>query len=299
MLKKLFFAAVCLLLGTASFAALNVVASSQDLAYIAGRVGGSHVKAQSLTAGDEDQHYVEARPSMVMALKKADAFVRIGMELDMWADSLVIASRNGRIVRGKDGNIDASVDIEKLEVPKGKIDLAMGDIHAFGNPHYWLDPHNAVVVAGTLAERFSLLDPANASAYKSNAAAFSAEIAARLKEWQKRMAPFAGRKVAVYHDSWPYFAKRFGLSVAAEIELKPGIPPTPSHIAELVSLMKREQVGVILCETYYDGRTVRSLAEKTGAKVAAVAVSVGGKKGIKTYEELMDSIISSLETAFK
>ncbi|MDD2772473.1 MAG: metal ABC transporter substrate-binding protein [Elusimicrobiales bacterium] len=277
----------------------NIVASSQDLAYIAARVGGRHVTVKSLTSGDEDQHYVEARPSMVMALRNADVFVRIGMELDMWADALMIAAKNDKIMRGGSGEIDASADIEKLQVPSGKIDMSMGDIHAFGNPHYWLDPQNAAVIAKTIAARLSQIDPANAQDYNANAKAFSEEIAAKLKAWQKRLEPYAGYKIVVYHDSWPYFAKRFNLIIAGHIEPKPGIPPSPSHIASLIDMMRREKVKAILCETYFNGKTTGSLSEKTGVNVAAVPVSAGGVKGTETYEKFMDYIVTRLEEAFR
>lgn len=298
MKKDLILAAAALALWAGpARAELKVMTASTDLKYICERIGGSAVKVESLAAGDQDLHMVEPRPSMVFKLKKADMVVRVGLDLDMWLDSLINAAKNGRLFYGQPGYVDASVGVPLLEKPEGKVDASMGDIHIYGNPHYWLDPANAKIMAGNILAGLKRLAPEKAGEFDANYAAFAKETDERLAGWEARMARLKGLKIITYHSSWPYFAKRFGLEVAGHVEPKPGIPPSAAHLDGLVKKMKAENVGIILTETYYPRKGPDFLAGKTGARVVTAPVSAGGVDGVKTYFDVFDRVIGGLEFA--
>jgi ABC-type Zn uptake system ZnuABC Zn-binding protein ZnuA len=286
--------ALGLLLPAAAQARLRVVTTTTDLKWLAEAVGGDLVSAESLSSGDQDIHFVEPRPSMVVRLKRADVLVRAGLDLDMWADSLVAAARNGKVVYGAPGYVDTSVGVELLQVPAGKVDAAMGDIHIYGNPHYWLDPANAAVISKNIEEGLARGDPANAAVYAENRKKFLAELDAKLKEWSAKAAPLKGLKVVTYHNSWVYFARRFGLELFGNIEPKPGLPPSPSHLKKLISMMKAERVPAIMAEACFPLSGPRMVAEKTGARLLVVPSSVGGLPGVKTYFDVFDRVLEQL-----
>ena len=279
----------------AARAEIKVVTASSDLKYICERVGGAEVKAESLASGDQDLHMVEPRPSLVYKLKKADLVVRVGLDLDMWVDSLINAARNKRLFYGKEGYVDASAGVPLLEKPEGKVDASMGDIHIYGNPHYWLDPANSKIMAANILACFKRAAPDKAAVFEANYAAFVRELDEKMAGWQARMARYKGLKVITYHSSWPYFARRFGLDVAGHVEPKPGIPPTAAHLDGLVKKMKAENIKVILTESYYPRRGPDFLAGKTGAVVVPAAVSAGGARDVKTYFDVFDRVIEDLE----
>lgn len=297
-MKKLFLTAAALALWAgAARAEVKVVTASSDLKYICERLGGTEVKVESLASGDQDLHAVEPRPSMVFKLKKADLLVRVGLDLDMWVDSLINAARNQRLFYGAAGYVDASAGVPLLEKPQGKVDASMGDIHIYGNPHYWLDPANAKIMAKNILAGLKRAAPEKAAAFDANYAAFVKETDERLAGWQRRMAPLEGLKLVTYHGSWPYFAARFGLDVAGHVEPKPGIPPSASHLDGLVKKMKAENVKVILTENYYPCKGPEFLAGKTGAAVVTAAVSAGGAKDVKTYFDVFEKVVAELEKA--
>lgn len=295
-MKKLFLTAAALALWAgAARAETKVVTASTDLKYICERLGGPGVKVESLASGDQDLHMVEPRPSMVFKLKKADLVVRVGLDLDMWMDSLINAAKNKRLFYGAPGYVDASAGVPLLEKPEGKVDASMGDIHIYGNPHYWLDPANAKIMAVNILAGLKRAAPEKAAAFDANYAAFIKETDERLAGWQQRMAPLKGLKIVTYHGSWPYFAARFGLDVAGHVEPKPGIPPSASHLDGLVTKMKAENVKVILTESYYPRKGPEFLAGKTGAAVLTAAVSAGGAKDVKTYFDVFEKVVTELE----
>jgi len=297
-MKKIILAALAgLLLSGPAGAEVKVITASTDLKYICERIGGELVKVESLASGDQDLHMVEPRPSMVFKLKKADMVVRVGLDLDMWLDSLINAAKNGRLFYGQPGYVDASVGIPLLEKPEGKVDASMGDIHIYGNPHYWLDPANGKVMAKNILAGLKRAMPEHAARLDSNYAQFAQELDSRLDGWTRRMAPLKGLKIVTYHSSWPYFAARFGLDVAGHVEPKPGIPPSASHLDGLVKKMKAENIRVILTETYYPRKGPDFLAGKTGARVVTAPVSAGGAGGMKTYFDVFDRVIEGLEKA--
>lgn len=293
-MRKLTIALAVLLAAPAVDAKLRVVTTSEDLAYIAERVGGEAVRVASLSSGDQDLHLVEPRPSMVMKVKRARVFVRVGLDIDMWADSLLGAARNKRVMFGSPGYVDASVGVPLLQVPQGKVDASMGDIHIYGNPHYWLDPANARVMSKNIRDGLCRVQPDGCDVFKANHEAFLAELEAKLSEWDERMAPFRGARLVTYHNSWVYFAQRFGLEIVGNIEPKPGIPPTPSHLRKLIDTMTAKRAKVIMSEIYFPKQGPAKVAAKTGAKVLAVPSSVGGLKGIETFFDLFDFVTGKL-----
>ena len=293
-----------LLLGLSGFAygkdMINVLTTTEDLKSITEAIGGAKVMVDSLARGYQDPHFVAAKPSFMMKAKNADLFMVIGLELEIGYEELIInGSRNQMIRIGQPGYLDVSEGVNLLEVPTTtKIDRSMGDVHPMGNPHYWLDPENVKMVAYNIAKRLSELSPGNAPYFQENLVSFDKKIDEKMIEWNKKMAPFKGKKIAIYHRSWPYFVDRFGLVIACELEPKPGIPPSPAHLKEVIDIMKRDKVSVILMEVFYDEKPAQFVAGQTGAKVIVVPNSVGGTKDANDYFSLMDPIINKLADAF-
>ena len=295
---------LALLLGLSGIAygkdVINVLTTTEDLKSITEAIGGAKVKVDSLARGYQDPHFVAAKPSFMMKAKNADLFMVIGLELEIGYEELIInGSRNQRIRIGQPGYLDVSEGVNLLEVPTTtKIDRSMGDVHPMGNPHYWLDPENVKMVAYNIAKRLSELSPGNAPYFQENLASFDKKMDEKMAEWSRKMGLFKGRKIAIYHRSWPYFVNRFGLVVACELEPKPGIPPSPTHLKEVIDIMKRDKVGVILMEVFYDEKPAQFVASQTGAKVFVVPNSVGGTKEANDYIGLMDTIVNKLAEAF-
>ncbi|MFZ0034409.1 MAG: metal ABC transporter substrate-binding protein, partial [Sedimentisphaerales bacterium] len=261
---------------------LNIVTTTTPLASIAEDVGGNFVSVASIGSGDEDPHFIQAKPNYMMKAKKADLWIRIGLELEIGYEGLILqGSRNPRIQINTPGHLDASEGILKLEVPTEKIDRSMGDVHPMGNPHYWLDPYNGRIIAKNICQRLKLLDPEHVGDYDRNLAAFLSKLDNAMAGWVAKLKPFEHSKIVTYHRSWPYFANRFNLDVVAELEPKPGIPPGPGHILEVINTMKSEKAGVILMEPFYNRDDAEAVAKKTGAKVVVVPNAVNEQ--VKDY----------------
>ncbi|MEO8348039.1 MAG: metal ABC transporter substrate-binding protein [Acidobacteriota bacterium] len=290
-----------LLLGlaaTPTFGIVRVVTSIQDLASIAESVGGKRIEAYALARGYQDPHFVDPKPSLIVKLSRADLLVVAGLDLEVgYLPPLLEQSRNAEIRPGAAGYLDASVGCEILERPAGVVTRAMGDVHPFGNPHYWLDPGNGRRIARSISAKLSALDPSGAAEYKANLAAFEAKLTEGEKRWDAMLATYAGREVVTYHNSWPNFLKRFRLKAAGYVEPKPGIPPSPSHTVALINLMRTRRVTVILMEPYFDERTPRSIAEKTDATLLRFAPSVGAVPQAKDYVALFDYDVNLLADA--
>ncbi len=285
-------------LAAAAQAKLEVVATTPDLGSIAATIGGSHASVTTLAKPTEDPHFVDAKPSYIVKLNRADAVVEGGAELELgWLPALLDQSRNPRLAPGVPGRISCSQGISLVEIP-ATLDRSRGDIHAAGNPHYLTDPANAKIVAEHVANAFCQLDPKSCDAYRANLKKFDEELEVKLAEWEKLLASFRGQRVVAYHDTWPYFARRFGLSIDLFLEPKPGIPPTPMHLAEVVSRMKTDHIHVILVEPYQNRKTAEAVAADTGATVVDVAQFPGGVKATdKGYLELMDYLVHSIAKA--
>jgi len=291
-------ATLCLALPQAALAKLRIVTTLQDFAALAQEVGGDRVETLALAKGYQDPHFVDAKPSFVLQLSRADLLIVAGLELEIgYLPPLVDQSRNPRIRPGSPGHLDASQGCEILGRPAGAVSRAMGDVHPYGNPHYWTDPENGRRIARSIAARLSELDAAGAPSFAARLADFEARLTAREAEWTRWMAPYAGTKVVAFHDSWPNFARRFGLDIVDHVEPKPGIPPTPSHLLELMAKMRQEKIGLILVEPYFDAKTPQSIAEKTGAKLVTLYPSVGGLPEITDYLKLFDFNLAALRAA--
>ena len=287
-------------LSSAAEAKLRVVTSLQDLASIAQSVGGDRVETFALAKGYQDPHFVDAKPSFVLQLSRADLLIVAGLELEIgYLPPLLDQSRNDKVHSGNPGYLDASIGCDILQRPTAQVTRAMGDVHPFGNPHYWTDPNNGRVIARSIAARLSQLDPAGSAAYQRNLAAFEQRLAQKEAEWMAKMAPFAGTKVVTFHDSWPNFAKHFKLAIVGHVEPKPGIPPTPSHTLDTINLIQAQKVPVILVEPYFDRKTPDYIAGKTGAAVVIFYPSVGGTPAIKDYFTLFDMDIDAFVAAAK
>ena len=285
-----------------SFAAgkLNVVASTTDLASLAAEVGGDRIDVQSIAKGYQDPHYVEAKPSFLLMLRRADLLLTVGLQLEMgWLPPLITQCGNPKVQPNASGYFDASQFAKILEIPTTQVTRAMGDVHPMGNPHYWLDPQNGLRIAKGIAGKLSEMRPADAAYFEQRFQAFSEKLAAAEKRYDEQMKPFRGRKVVTYHRSWPNFAERFGLNVVDYVEPRPGIPPSPSHTIQLIQMMRRDNVKVILVEPYFDLKTPNSVARETGAKVVVLLPSVGGEKEVTDYFKLFDYDVALLVQTFK
>ncbi len=297
--RSLMFAALFMAGVSAQAARLNVVTATEDLAAISREIGGDRVNVDAIARGYQDPHFVEPKPSFLLKLQKADLLEVVGLQLEIgWLPPLQTQSRNPKIQVGAPGYLDVSQSCKILEIPTGQITRAMGDVHPLGNPHYWLDPANGRRIAKAIQDKFSQMQPADASYFAQRYADFDQRLSAAEKRWEAQLAPYRGRKVVTYHRSWPNFCERFGLVVVDYVEPKPGIPPTPSHTLELINTMKRENIKLILVEPYFDLRTPNSVAQATGGTVVVLMPSVGGVKEITNYFQLFDYDINVLVNAF-
>jgi zinc/manganese transport system substrate-binding protein len=294
------FAAILLAGAAQARAALRVVATTQDLEAIVKEVAGDKVETESLAKGYQDPHFVEAKPSFILRLNKADLLVVVGRELEIgWLPPLITQARNPKIQPGAQGYFDASLTAKILDLPTGQITRAMGDVHPQGNPHYWLDADNGRRIAKAVQAKLSELDSANAAVYAQREADFERRLGEAEQRWKATMAAYKGLKVVTYHRSWPNFADAFGLDVIGYVEPKPGIPPSPSHSLDLIQQMKKDNVKIIIVEPYFDPKTPNSIAAQTGAQVVTLAPSVGGEKEVTDYFKLFDYDIAKLVAAIK
>ncbi len=291
-------AALALCVPRPAAAALRVVSSIPTLGSLAKEVGGDRVEVESLAKGYQDPHFVEPKPSLMLLLNRADLLLYVGLELEIgWLPPLVLGSRNPKIQTGELGNLDCSRAIPVLDVPTTKVDRSMGDIHPQGNPHYWLPPSNARIIAREIAQRLSQIDPGGAATYQKNLAAFNARVDAAVKKWQPMVDKVRGAKVVTYHKSWTYMSQWLGLQEIGYLEPKPGIPPDPDHLFRLIQAMRAEQVQLVLVEDFYNLNTARLVAEKGSAKLLDLPTDVGAKPQIKDWFILVETILKQLSSA--
>lgn len=287
------------LLTASAHAKLNVIATTPDFGALAREIGGDRVDVTTLAKPTEDPHFVDAKPSFIVKLNRADAIIEGGAELEIgWLPPLIEGSRNPKLEAGKPGHISCAQGIQLLEVP-ATLDRSKGDIHAGGNPHYTTDPLNGKIVAATITEAFCKLEPKSTEYFRANQSKFEARLQARMVEWQKMLEPCKGKRIVTYHNSWPYFAKRFEVSMDLFLEPKPGIPPTPSHLTEVIGKMKAGKIGVIVVEPHLNRKTAEAVAGHTGAVLLEFAPYPGaGKGGGIGYLEWMDSLVQALASGF-
>jgi len=280
-------------LSTARAATLRVVTTTPTYADLVRKIGGSHVEVTSIMRGPENIHRIVATPAKIALVAQADLFVHSGLDLELWVPTLLRGARNDAILPGKPGNFNAAQGIRLKEVPR-EVSRAQGEMHIYGNPHYVLDPINLIIIARNLRDRLQQLDPAHAGDYAANCARFEARMKRKLLEWLKATRSIRGLKVVGYHDVFPYFVDRFGLHVIGYVEPKPGIEPSPSHIARLIRLMNSQRCRILLLNTWADRRTAESIARQTGAVIVPFPEWVGGVPEATDVFRHMDYLVQGI-----
>jgi zinc/manganese transport system substrate-binding protein len=276
---------------------LNVVASTLDMADFAQQVGGDKVSVYAISTGKYDLHFFDPRPSQVMKLRSADLLIVGGLDVDVWVQGLIDASRNARIKFGAVGYADPSDGVRPIQVPTGRIDGAMGDVHPYGNPHYWFTKENVHIAIENITKGLIRVSPGDAEYFAGNKDAYLKKVDEVFEQLEKKLAPFKGTKVIQYHQSWDYFCSEFGLEIVASLEPKPGIPPSASHLAQVVEKARREGARLMLVEPYYPRRPVEFVARETGAKVLRLPLYLGGEKGIDTYLDNLTYVVDQIVRA--
>jgi len=287
------------ILTTVHAGTIKVVTTTTDLKSITELIGGEKVSVSSIATGYQNPHFVDPKPSYIIGLSKADLFVTVGLDLEIgWSPQLLTSSRNTKIQKGSAGYVDASEGVGLLQVPTSA-NRAEGDIHIFGNPHYWLDPLNGKIIARNIANGLERVDPSNKSTYENNLQAFNNNIDAKMKDWLAKMAPFKGSKIIAYHNEWVYFETRFGLKIVDFMEPKPGIPPTPSQLVKVINEVKANNIKVIISSPYFTTSSSDVVSKQTGVKELTLATSTGAFPAIKNYFDVFDYDINQLIAVLK
>ena len=278
---------------------INVVTTTSDLRSITELIGKDKVDVTSIATGYQNPHFVDPKPSYIIKLSRADMFVTVGLDLETgWSPQLLSSSRNPKIQKGSNGYVDASVGVTLLQVPS-VINRGEGDIHIFGNPHFWLDPINGKQIARNICDGLEKISPENKSFFEENLIAFDAKIDLKLKDWTQKMAQYKGAKIIAYHNEWVYFEQRFGLTIVDFMEPKPGIPPTPTQLVKIISEIKSNAIKVIISSPYFTTSSSDVVSQQTGAKTITLATSVGAFDPIKDYFDLFDYNIEKLIQGLK
>ena len=285
---------------TAVPAQLRVVTSTTDLYDIAKAVGGDKIDAAHIGEGYQDPHFIEAKPSFVLKLQRADVWAFVGLDLEIgWMPLLLDGARNPRIALGGSGYLDVSRAMPVIDIPRGAVDRSQGDVHPSGNPHYWLDPENGRRMARLFLAKFSELDPKHAALFTANEHAFEERLGAAEKGWQAELAAIKGKPVVAWHTSWRYFAEYTGMNIVAYMEPKPGVPPSPAHLVTVIRAVKATGAKVIIMEPFYDRKVADFVARETGATVLVLPPSVGGVSGVGDYLALIKHDITQVAAAVK
>jgi zinc/manganese transport system substrate-binding protein len=294
-LKAAVFASMAIASGGASAnAQIRVVATTPDLASVAKEIGGDKVNVVALAKPTEDPHYVDAKPSHIVTLNRADALIEGGAELELgWLPPLLENSRNSKISAGAPGRIVASDGVKMLEIPTS-FDRSKGDVHSLGNPHFMIDPLTVKIVARNIATHFAQIDPKNAATYNGNLTRFNARLDTKYAEWQKELAPYRGARIVTYHKDFVYLGDRFGLTIVDELEPKPGIAPSPAHLAQVIGKMKASKAKVILVQPFQNRKTAETVARQTGATVLDVPQQPGAAPNTTSYFDMMDHLVSTV-----
>lgn len=318
---------------------LEVVTTLPTYAAIAREITGDLANVTAIARGDQDAHFVNARPSFARLLQSADVFVSTGLDLELWVPSLLQRANNSRVLEGAPGHVVAFSGVELLDVP-ANVSRAGGDVHVFGNPHIFTDPINGIQIARNILAALQRLDPSNASAYERREKMFETRVLERLYGerlvemlgeetllslsrsdsfwdfaeeqtfegrpltsyvggWLGQAAPARGRQLACYHKNWAYFSKRFEVPCAIYVEPKPGIPPAPGHVQDVIQFIRDNSIPVVWAASYYSGRQVEQVASRAGAIGQRVPMSVGGAEGVETFFDLFDRLVGCLEGSFE
>jgi ABC-type Zn uptake system ZnuABC Zn-binding protein ZnuA len=276
---------------------IQVVTTTTDLRSLAEAVGGDRIMAVSLVPAKMDAENYQPKPQDVLRLKNARMLVRVGLDYDLWVDRLLAQTGNLEVSRGGPGYVDASFAIAVLELRGMSVGPGDGHAHGSGNPHYWLDPKNAEIITATILEALARLDPGNTARYEANRLAFLNRMRTKLVDWEAKLAPLKALPIVAYHNSWPYLARRFRLDFVGFIETKPGVPPSPSHLAGIVEVMRARGVRFVVREPHEPERDVGFVASKAGASVVTLAASVGGLPQTGDYISLFDANVEALRSA--
>lgn len=280
---------------------LSIVTTTEDLAAIAREVGGDRVRVSALCKGYQDPHFVDAKPSYMVQLRNAALFIQVGRDLEVgWAPGLLNGARNPRILPGAPGFVDASALVQVIEIPQ-TVSRAQGDVHPYGNPHYWLDPANGAPIARAIRDGLKRVAPAEAPLFDRRCADFEQRLAAAVTRWkdQARSLGLTGRKIVTYHRSWSYFARAFDLEVVDFVEPRPGIPPSPNHVQDLVTRMKRGDVALLVMEDFFDPRLPRRISDQAAVPLLVLPTSVAAEPSLHTYFDLFDRLLAAVGPALK
>ena len=288
-MKKYFGLIILVLFYVPMFAQIKVVATTTTVANLVETIGGNKVSVNYICRGDQDPHFLEILPSYMLKLRDAQLVFKIGLDLEKWLQQLIDGSRNDKLIL-----LDLSTDINKKEVPTTKVDASQGDVHPYGNPHYWLDPENAKIMAEEIYNALTDYSSSDAEYFKKNLDNFKNTIDTNMKNWSAKIFGLKQKNIITFHKSWVYFADRFSLNVVNNVEPKPGIPPTPSHDTELIQQIKKDKLKIILMENYYSDSAPNHIAESTGIKVVKVPNAVDGMEGVNNYVELITYIINQI-----
>lgn len=292
------FLAVMALAGVAGAAQpIRVVATLSTFADLAKQIGGEEVEVASVASPKFNPHFIEPKPSDVLKIKRADLFIHAGLDLELWRGPLLDAVGKPDLFPGGERELDLSQGISLLEVPDRPLTRLMGDIHLFGNPHYWLDPENARVMAQAIAAKLSEVDPVHADAYRQRLSTFLQKLDQKTAEWKQKATVLQGKEVVAYHNEWPYFTQFVGLKVEQFLEPKPGIPPSPKQLGFLEEYMKQRKIQAIIQPTFYPKASSEALARRVGAKVVVLCQNVGELPQAKDYFSMVDYNINQLVQA--
>ena len=281
---------------------LNIVTTLPSLESITKSIGGGYVNVYSITRGSQDAHYVEAKPSYMVKLNKADLLIYSGLELEIgWLPLLIQGARNNKVTVGSKGNLNAATAISIqsiLEKPHGEVDRSMGDVHPSGNPHYLLNPYNGLLVAEHIAERIKTLDPEHKDQYDQNLQQFKNILNSKIAELENKASHLQDKEIICYHVHWSYLLDWLKIKQVGFVELRPGIPPTPKHKQEIIELIKEKQIEVVIVSSWKEPTKAREVANATGAKLLILPGEVKAMKGSDNYIEWIEYMVTQLSEAF-
>ncbi|MBI4354101.1 MAG: zinc ABC transporter substrate-binding protein [Candidatus Omnitrophica bacterium] len=275
---------------------LKVVATLSTFADLAKTVGGDRAEVATIASPRFNPHFIEPKPSDVLKVKRAELFIHAGLDLELWRWPLVDAAGNREVMAGGPRELDLSRGIELLEAPDRAVSRAEGDIHLYGNPHYWTDPENGRVIAQAIRDKLCAIDPRHEQAYHRNLREFLARLEQKIPEWRSRLAPYEGREVVGDHRAWPYLMRFLGLKMEPHLEPKPGIPPTPKQLEFLQQHITAQRIPAIVRAGYFPKGSAESLAKRTGAAVVLLCQSVGELPACSDYIAMLDYNVDQLVT---